>query len=187
MSAPLITITAYGLPAPQGSKRHVGRGVMVESSKNVKPWREAVKAAALDTQHPGWLLLDEPLAVEMVFTFARPRGHYRTGRNAHLLRENAPTRPATLPDLSKLVRSTEDALTDAGIWRDDARVVECTARKVYPGEDDLALPTPSAVIRVWRLAELAAGLDTVPSRPHRDEPPLDQPVTTIHLPATPTA
>ena len=25
--------------------------------------------------------------------------------------------------------------------------------------------------------------DTVPSRPHRDEPPLDQPVTTVHLPA----
>ena len=28
-----------GLPAPQGSKRHVGEGRMVESSKRVKPWR----------------------------------------------------------------------------------------------------------------------------------------------------
>ena len=47
-SAPVITIRVYGTPAPQGSKRHVGRGVMVESSKKVKPWREAVKQAALD-------------------------------------------------------------------------------------------------------------------------------------------
>ena len=36
-----ITLTVRGLPAPQGSKRHIGRGVMVESSKRVKPWRDA--------------------------------------------------------------------------------------------------------------------------------------------------
>lgn len=29
----------------------------------------------------------------------------------------------------------------------------------------------------------AAPLETTPSRPHRDEPPLDRPVTTVHLPA----
>ena len=28
-----------GIPAPQGSKRHVGHGVMVESSARVKSWR----------------------------------------------------------------------------------------------------------------------------------------------------
>lgn len=43
----MIEITVHGLPAPQGSKRHVGRGVMVESSKNVKPWRSAVVWAAI--------------------------------------------------------------------------------------------------------------------------------------------
>ena len=46
----MITITVYGMPGPQGSKRFVGtrggRGVMVESSAKVKPWREAVKHAA---------------------------------------------------------------------------------------------------------------------------------------------
>ena len=37
----MIEIKVIGLPAPQGSKRHVGHGVMIESSNNVKPWREA--------------------------------------------------------------------------------------------------------------------------------------------------
>ncbi|MGA4726273.1 RusA family crossover junction endodeoxyribonuclease [Micromonospora taraxaci] len=153
---PLITITAYGQPAPQGSKRHVGNGVMVESSKYVKPWREAVKAAALDVRGAGWVSLDAPLVASMVFTFARPRGHYRTGRNAHLLRDTAPARPATTPDLSKLIRSTEDALTDAGIWRDDARVVEyLETSKAYPGEGPLALTSPGAVVRIWLLEQLA--------------------------------
>lgn len=147
-----LTITVYGLPAPQGSKRHLGRGVLVESSKKVKPWREAVKAAALAVLLPAGLApLDGPLVADMVFTFTRPRSHYRTGRNAHLLRDTAPAAPTSPPDLSKLARSTEDALTDAGAYVDDARIVAYRRlAKVYagtPGDPD-ALHIPGAVIRI---------------------------------------
>jgi Holliday junction resolvase RusA-like endonuclease len=153
---PAITITVHGLAAPQGSKRHVGRGIMVESSKKVAPWRQDVKHAALaiTETHPDWTVLDGPLAVAMTFTFDRPKGHYRTGRNAHLLRESAPTRPAGMPDLSKLVRSTEDALTGV-VWKDDARVVDYVRLgKWYagtPAED--VLTVPGCVIRVWPVTE----------------------------------
>ena len=41
-----------GVPAPQGSKRHVGGGRLVESSKKVKPWRRAVNAAPPMVQRP---------------------------------------------------------------------------------------------------------------------------------------
>ena len=43
-----IELYAVGDPAPQGSKSHVGNGVMIESSKRVKPWRRQVAAAARD-------------------------------------------------------------------------------------------------------------------------------------------
>lgn len=126
---------------------------MVESSKKVKPWREAVKYAALDQNHR-WPPLDGPLLVEFAFTFARPKSHYRTGRNAHLLRDSAPPYPAVVPDLSKLIRSTEDALTDAGVWTDDARIVAYhQPRKVYTGAADPdALRVSGAVIRVWEVS-----------------------------------
>lgn len=152
-----ITIVVHGLPAPQGSKRHVGRGVMIESSKKVKPWRQDVKYAALEAVGDAWTLLDGPLAASMVFTFARGKGHYRTGRNAHLLRDSAPTRPAVTPDLSKILRSTEDALTGV-VWKDDARVVEYTALgKWYAGTDAAdVLDGPGCVVRVWRLSEAGA-------------------------------
>jgi Holliday junction resolvase RusA-like endonuclease len=39
-------------PAPQGSKRHVGKGVLVESCRNVKPWRELVAQAAMARCEP---------------------------------------------------------------------------------------------------------------------------------------
>lgn len=85
----------------------------------------------------------------MVFAMARPKGHYRTGRNAHLLRDGAPPYPAGTPDLSKLCRATEDALTDAGVvWADDAQVVEYTRlAKVYAGQPG-ELAVPGAVIMI---------------------------------------
>ncbi|MGH3382664.1 MAG: RusA family crossover junction endodeoxyribonuclease, partial [Actinoallomurus sp.] len=157
-ATPVITVIAYGAPGPQGSKRYVGKGVMVESSKKVKPWREAVKHAAIEARFDELTLempppLDGPLLVEFAFTFARPKGHYRTGRNAHLLRDSAPAHPAVYPDLSKLIRSTEDALTDAGVWADDARIVRYRdPRKIYAGSADPdVLHAPGAVIRVWEV------------------------------------
>jgi len=127
-----LFLTVAGLPAPQGSKRHVGRGVMVESSKKVKPWRDAVRgeaAAAMLAQ--GLARFDGPLQLIVTFYFPRPASHYGTGRNAGVLKASAPAAPAVMPDLSKLVRSTEDALTDAGVWADDSRVVLVEARKRY--------------------------------------------------------
>lgn len=150
MTEPILTITALGVPGPQGSKRHVGRGVMIESSKKVKPWREAVKHAAgqriTSSDGTGHLVapfpLDGPLLVEFAFTLARPKSAPKS--RVH---------PDRMPDLSKLIRATEDALTDAGVWADDARVVAYhQPRKVYAGGPDAdALHTPGAVIRVWTI------------------------------------
>ena len=111
--------SVYGLPGPQGSKRHVGGGRMIESSAKVKPWREAVKWAAIQARN-GNAPLDEPLAVMMAFAFIRPA--------------SAPRRitlPAKRPDLDKLIRSTSDALTDSGIWRDDSLIVCLVASKMF--------------------------------------------------------
>lgn len=155
MTAPAFTLTVYGLPAPQGSKSHVGNGRMIESSKHVKPWREAVKWAARDwiDHADDWARLDGPLSLSLAFTFARPKGHYRTGRNAHLLRDAAPSRPLGYPDLAKLIRSTEDALTEAGVWADDSRVVDVAASKFYADTSSHSLGTPGAVIRIWALEQ----------------------------------
>lgn len=127
----------HGTPAPQGSKRAVvhrstGRAVVMESSKRVRPWRDAVRSDAVQAmREQGCERFAGPVRVSMVFWFDRPRSHYGTGRNAGMLKSGAPEAPAGPPDLSKLIRSTEDALTDAGVWEDDARVVEVEASKRY--------------------------------------------------------
>lgn len=125
-----ISFSVRGIPAPQGSKRHVGNGVMIEMSKRVKPWRESVKAAAAEAMGER-LPITGPATLTVYFHFPRPKGHYGTGRNAAKLKPNAPRSPLGPPDLSKLIRSTEDALTEAGVWRDDSLVVSVNAHKFY--------------------------------------------------------
>jgi crossover junction endodeoxyribonuclease RusA len=138
-----LTIVVYGIPAPQGSKKFVGlaksgRGILVESSKKVRPWRQDVKAAAIDAR-AGAEPIDAPVRVRMVFTMPKPASAPKRKR----------TFPCRMPDLSKLARSTEDALTEAGVWRDDARVVEYNRlAKVYPGEDVESLDIPGVRIEI---------------------------------------
>lgn len=131
-----ITFQVYGDPGPQGSKTRSRYGAVYESSKKVLPWREAVKAAALDAApRHGWVQIQRGTPVRLTVTFqhARPAAHYGTGRNAGALKPSAPKYKATAPDLSKLIRATEDALTDVGIWADDAIVASIDARDVYHG------------------------------------------------------
>lgn len=138
----MIRIVVFGMPGPQGSKRHVGNGVMIESSKKVKPWRQDVMAAAIGvrTGPP----LDGPLIVRMVFTLPKPASAPK----------RRTTYPMRTPDLSKLARSTEDALTVAGIWKDDARVVEYERlAKVYPESDPESLPSPGVTIEIRSMGE----------------------------------
>jgi Holliday junction resolvase RusA-like endonuclease len=153
-----LVIVVYGIPGPQGSKTVKGArrtktgkliANLVESSAKVKPWREDVVQAAVTAvakAHFGclanrWPMFDGPVAVGMTFTLPalkrRPKDRLS---------------PSVKPDLSKLIRSTEDALTDANVWTDDSLVVEYRyAAKTYPGEHRDALDAPGAVIRVWSL------------------------------------
>lgn len=129
-----LTITVLGLPAPQGSKRRVGNGVMIESNQDhLNTWREDVKLAAVRAmkEHRGWERDYLAVRAHIVFTLPRPKSHFRTGKFAHLLREDAPVLHHSKPDLDKLLRSTADALTTAGVYRDDSRLAQLFAVKVY--------------------------------------------------------
>ncbi|MCY0957661.1 RusA family crossover junction endodeoxyribonuclease [Streptomyces sp. H27-H5] len=156
-STPVLVFAVRGLPGPQGSKRHVGNGRMIESSKKVKPWRADVVAAAVEAREAvaGFIKLDGPLRVDMVFCLDRPKGHMGTGRNAGLVRPSAPLRPHVKPDLSKLVRATEDALTTAGVYGDDALIVDFGRVGKWYTSDHGRVPdvldSPGCLIRLWRV------------------------------------
>lgn len=136
LAEPLLSFVVRGQPAAQGSKRGYvvnGHVNVVEDGKRTRPWRDTVKNAAVDAMErkPGCFPITGPVALHATFYLARPKGHYRTGRNAHLLRDSAPTRPTTKPDGDKMLRLVCDSLKDAGAYRDDAQVVDFSAHKRY--------------------------------------------------------
>ena len=123
------------IPAPQGSKRAVRRGdktVLVEMSKKLPVWRDAVQQAAYLTGHHH----DIPVRVELRFYMPRPQ-------------KPKWWVPAVTPDLDKLVRSTLDGLVKGGLLKDDALVVSVVASKVYA-----EAPTEVGVsVNVWEVTE----------------------------------
>lgn len=163
----MLTVKVYGLAAPQGSKKSYGGGVMVESSAHVKPWREAVVWAVRQqiARQGRWRPLGGAVEASMVFSFRRPKSHYGTGRNAGQLKPSAPAWPAVVPDLSKLARSTEDAVTTAGGYQDDALIVSYRRlEKRYTtdhGRVPDVLDLPGAVIRLYRAESPHGGGDAV--------------------------
>ncbi|MFZ9960538.1 MAG: RusA family crossover junction endodeoxyribonuclease, partial [Candidatus Limnocylindrus sp.] len=90
-----LELDVPGTPRPQGSKRHVGRGILVESCRELKPWREAITAAAIEA---GATRAEGPIIVRLEFRFDRPKGHY--GKRG--VKDSAPATKTTKPDIDKL-------------------------------------------------------------------------------------
>jgi Holliday junction resolvase RusA-like endonuclease len=128
-----VVFTVLGRAQPAGSKRayvnpHTGRANIVDAAKGSRPWKQQVAGAALEHRNGG--LLTGALELHLAFFVARPKGHYGTGRNAGVVKLSAPAFPTTKPDVTKLVRAVEDALTSV-LWRDDAQIVRQLASKEY--------------------------------------------------------
>ena len=131
-----IYFNVPGIPQSRGSKRAfpIKRGngkigvAVSDNNRKSKDWMACVRAAALEAYHGE--VIREPIVMQLVFYFPRPKGHFGTGKNAAVLKQSAPIVPAGRPDLLKLARGIEDALI--GIcYHDDALIVVESLRKVY--------------------------------------------------------
>ena len=137
-----FTFTVLGKPAPQGSKRHIGKGILLEASKRCKPWRQDVRHTALQLLPNGWrVMMDKPIMVSITFVFARPKGHYRT--NGELKAKSPKYCTARIGDTDKLCRSVLDALSGA-VFLDDSQVINLSAEKRYATRNE----QPSAIITI---------------------------------------
>jgi crossover junction endodeoxyribonuclease RusA len=134
-----FSVFVAGHPAPQGSKRHVGNGVMIESSKQVKPWRSDVRSACLDLDGRPVVHFDGAVCVRLDFVLKRP---------ASTPKKRTPM-ASKRPDIDKLARAILDAIGSAGLWRDDSQVVKLSAVKRLAEIDE----APGCHIRIERAGE----------------------------------
>jgi crossover junction endodeoxyribonuclease RusA len=141
MSAAEVSFRVLGNPVAQGSKRHVGGGVMVEAAKGLRPWREAVawEARAASNGAP----LEGPLHLDVAFRFPMPKARNKAAREAGRIPK------VSAPDLDKLVRAVCDALTVAALIVDDRQIVSISAVKFevtgWTGAEIALWPFPACV------------------------------------------
>lgn len=120
--------TAYGVPAPQGSKRigrHGNRPVIIDDNPpKLKAWRAAVEAAGRECRGAG-LPLEGPVSCRIDVFMPRPKSVARG-------------RPSVPPDIDKVTRACLDACTAAELWGDDGQVVDLHVRQWYATAADPA-------------------------------------------------
>ena len=139
----IVSFFVPGLPRPGGSKtatliRRKGGEIVMKNgrplittrddAKGNKEWKAQVAYFA-NTHYQGQPL-DCPLAIEVTFVMPRLKGHFGSGKNANVLKANAPAFHTVKPDCTKLLRAAEDALTGI-LWRDDAAISLQIVRKVF--------------------------------------------------------
>lgn len=138
-----VSFTVYGVAQPAGSKRgfynkHSGRVILTDANDKSRPWKALVSDAAAQAMtadlHEGDVVyrtpLEGPLLLELTFWMPRPKSHFGTGANAAKLKQSAPRQPIVKPDLLKLARGVEDALTGI-VYRDDAQIATEILQKAY--------------------------------------------------------
>jgi crossover junction endodeoxyribonuclease RusA len=108
-----------GIPRPQGSKRHVGNGRMIEANPHLRDWRSTVTHAAREAMGEcGLVTFMGPLKIQLLFELPKGKSVSRFS-------------PSVKPDVDKLCRSIFDALEAAGCYANDSQIVELHATKTY--------------------------------------------------------
>ena len=128
---PAITLIIHERPAPQPRVRAYRRGdhAGVYTPDSAAAWKSQVTLAALT--HRGQFATGA-LRLEVEFYLPRPQAHKHDDY------------VTVKPDLDNLLKSTMDALTNAGVWHDDAQVAAIVSTKRY----ESANQSIGAVIRL---------------------------------------
>lgn len=149
----VLEFVAWGQPIGQGAHSRNRYGATYETTKGHAPWRkELIRAATQAITDIGWRTLADAVHVDITCYGPRPKSHYGTGRNAGILKADAPAYPITqgrygsgLQDTDHLARSILDALKLARVIDDDSLVTDLHIRARYAEQPVGA----RAVIRVY--------------------------------------
>lgn len=134
-----ITFFVPGKSMPAGSKSafRFGNKISVtdSSGQKGKSWRETIQAIASQA-YDGPILMGA-LRVTFMFIVKRPQSHFKRskGKTSEIVRDGVAKWPVVKPDVLKLARAVEDALTDV-IWNDDSQIVSELIYKFYVRPED---------------------------------------------------
>lgn len=144
LGADLVLIEVPGMARPQGSKRPMklgdGRVILREMSSRLPEWRARVAEFAAKAAEGEFWEAHVPVALDLTFSFVRPKSHYGKRKGEPTLRQDAPAVPvgANVGDIDKLSRAVLDALSGV-LYHDDRQVASLTVAKRYGEQATLTI------------------------------------------------
>ena len=78
--------------------------------------------------------MTKPIKCVLNFYCKRPKNHYKSGKNAHMLKDTSPKYNINNKDLDNMVKFVLDALNDK-LYTDDSLIFEISCSKMYSEGD----------------------------------------------------
>jgi Holliday junction resolvase RusA-like endonuclease len=78
--------------------------------------------------------MTNPIKCSLNFYCKRPKSHYKTGKNSHILKDTSPKYNTNNKDLDNMVKFVLDAL-NGKLYVDDCQIVEINCKKLYSDGD----------------------------------------------------
>ena len=116
---------------PVSLKRHRHRlkgGTYDPSKKEKDEFIKCIEQLPLDK-------MKKPIRCILNFYCKRPKNHYKTGKNAHILKDSSPKYNTNNKDLDNMVKFVLDALNNK-LYTDDSLIFEITCSKQYSNTPD---------------------------------------------------
>ena len=74
--------------------------------------------------------MTKPIKCVLTFYCKRPKNHYKSGKNSHILKDTSPKYNINNKDLDNMVKFVLDALNDK-LYTDDSLIFEINCSKMY--------------------------------------------------------
>ena len=123
----MIHFTIPGKPKAKGRPRFGNGRAFTDKATQMY---EAHARDSYLRAYPNTPPTDKPVAVTITFYLPRPKNHYGTGKNSHIMKESAPKYPCKVPDIDNLIKSVLDGLNKFA-FEDDKQVIALTGYKFY--------------------------------------------------------
>ena len=124
----MIKLSILGEPKAQKRHRHVRMGNFVRqydpSASDKGDFLSIVQYNAPKEPFCG------ALAVAIRFYFTRPKSHFKTGKNSHIMKDTAPLWHTSKPDVDNMAKFLMDSLNKI-YWKDDSYIADCWITKQY--------------------------------------------------------
>jgi len=91
--------------------------------------------------------------MQLEFYIGRPKSHFGTGKNSHILKESSPLHKTSRPDLDNYIKLVFDALNKV-YYLDDSQITNIIATKQYSDH-------PRTIVRIIANSDLDNYIDLV--------------------------